>query len=133
MKLYPKAKQAFLSGAIDLTSDDIRVLLVSSSYTQNDAHDFLNDVASGRLGESAALASKTVTDGTFDFADPTVSITADGTIVAAILYQHTGTESTSHLIAYDDKDSDGTTALSRAVLTGDTVTVQVDASGLFDL
>jgi hypothetical protein len=36
-------------------------------------------------------------------------------------------------VALDDKAADGTTAISRAVVIGDVVTVQVHASGLFDL
>jgi hypothetical protein len=132
VKIYPKALESFLKGDLDLDGN-IKALLVSSSYTQNDAHDNLDDVAAGRLGLSANLASKTMTNGTFDAADPTISVTANGTGNAVILFLDTGTESTSKLIAYIDKAADGTTALSRPVLNGDTVTVQVHASGFFDL
>lgn len=132
MAIYPKALESFLKADLDLDSS-LKALLVSSSYTYNSAHDNLDDVAAGRLGASAALASKTFTNGTFDFADPTITATADGTGVAVIFYLDTGTESTSKLIAFVDKESDGTTAISRPVLTGDTVTIQVHASGLFDL
>ena len=132
MKIYPLALQAFLKGDLDLDSD-VRALLVSSSYTQSDAHNALDDVAAGRLGVSSALSGKTFTNGTFDATDPSIAVTANGTGVAVILYQHTGVESTSQLIAFIDKAADGTTALSRPVLNGDTVTVQVHASGFFDL
>ena len=132
MKIYPKALESFLKGDLDLDGN-IKALLVSSSYTQNDAHDNLDDVASGRLGLSGNLASKTMTNGTFDSADPTISVTANGTGVAVILFLDSGVESTSKLIAYIDKAADGSTALSRPVLNGDTVTVQVHSSGWFDL
>lgn len=135
MAIYPKALESFLKADLDLDSTIKAVgVKVSSGYTYSSAHDNLDDVASGnRLGTSGALASKTMTNGTFDFADPTITASADGTIEAVIFYLDTGVESTSKLIAYIDKESDGSTAISRPVLTGDTVTIQVHASGLFDL
>ncbi len=130
--IYPLALQSFLKADLDLDST-IKALLVSSSYTYNSAHDNLDDVAAGRLGTSGALATKTFTNGTFDFDDPTITATADGTGNAVIFYLDTGTESTSKLICYIDKEQDGTTSISRPVLTDDVVTIQVHASGLFDL
>ena len=133
MAWYPKALESFLQGGIDLSSVTVKALLVSSAYTYNSAHDNLDDVAAGRLGTSGALASKTFTNGTFDAADPDVTVTADGTGNAVIFFVDTGTESTSKLLIYEDKEGDETTAISRPVLTSDTVTVQIDASGIGDL
>ena len=133
MKVYPKAKEALLNGDLAIDSANIVAYLVSSAYTQDDAHNFLDDVAAGRLGVSGNLSSKTTTDGTFDAADPSIAIDTDGTGVAVIFVEATGTESTSHLIAYIDKAADGTTALSRPVVIGDTVNVGINASGIFSL
>lgn len=130
MKWYPKGLEAFLGGDIAIDTDTIKCVLVTSGYTQNDAHDNLDDVTSGnRLGTSAALASKTITNGVFDCADFNVSIDADGTVDAAIFYKDSGVESTSKLIAYIDEDS-GAAAISKAVSNGDTVAVTVNGSGI---
>jgi hypothetical protein len=93
--IYPKAKEAFLNGEIDLTDNTIKVALVDTgTYTYSTAHDFYNDV-SGVLGTPVALSSKTVTSGVFDEADCTF-------IEALIIYKDTGNTATSNLIAYID-------------------------------
>lgn len=129
MKWYPKGLEGFLGGDIAIDTDTIKCVLVSSAYTQNDAHNALDDVAAGRLGTSGALASKTITDGVFDCADFNVDIDTDGTVDAAIFYKDTGTESTSLLIGYIDED-DAAAAISKVVSIGDTVAVTVNASGV---
>lgn len=133
MAWYPKALESFLQGDIDLSAVNVKGLLVSSGYTYSAAHDNLDDVAAGRLGLTGNLASKTFTNGTFDAADPTVTATADGTGNAVIWFVDTGTESTSKLLIYDDKEGDESTAISRPVLIDDTVVIEIDASGIGDL
>lgn len=135
MALYPTFLEAQLGASpINFSGDTIKCVLVTSAYTYNAAHDFMDDIT-GELARSNALASKTLTNGTFDFADPVMNAaTAAGTGVAVIFFKDTGgAASTNRLIAYDDKQADGTTALSRPVLVGDVVTLQIHASGLFDL
>ncbi len=103
--LYNKGREGFLSGAINMSSNDIRAILVDTAdYTVNLAtHDFLDDVpAASRVAVSAAMASKTVTDGIFDADDVTWSAVSGDPSEAIVIYQHTGTESTSRLIAYID-------------------------------
>lgn len=103
--LYVSAKKAFLDGDIDLLNDDIRVILVDAAdYTVNlSTHDFLDDVPSGaRVATSSALGSKATTGGVFDAADVTFSSVTGDPSEAVIIYKHTGTESTSQLIAYID-------------------------------
>ena len=134
MKWYPKARESALGGGINVVTGSVKAVLVTSSYTQSDAHQYLSDVASGsRLGTSGALSSKTTTSGTFDAADPSITAAAAGTGVAVIFFIDTGTESTSPLLIFDDKDADGTTALNRPVVIGDVVTVNIHASGIADL
>jgi hypothetical protein len=108
-KLYPKAKEAFLSGAIDLTSDSIRAILVDlADYTYDAAHDHLDDVPSAaRVATSADMTSITVTDGVFDAANVTWSSVTGDQSEAIIIYKHTGTDSTSDLIVYIDTASAG--------------------------
>ncbi len=101
--LYAKAKEGFLSGAINLSSDTIKVALVDTgTYTVNiSAHDFYNDVT-GVVGTPATLSSKSVTNGVFDAADVTFTAVSGATVEALIIYQDTGNTATSRLIAYID-------------------------------
>ena len=101
--IYPKAKEAFLSGAIDMTSDTIKIALVDTgTYTYSASHEHYSDL-SGVLGTPVALGSKTVTSGVFDAADATFTTPTAGTsIEALVIYKDTGTASTSDLIAYID-------------------------------
>ena len=107
--LYPKAKQSFLTGEINLTSDTVKIQLIDlADYTYSAAHDNLDDVpAAGRVGTAVALASKTVTDGVFDAADATFAAVSGDVSEALIIYKDTGTESTSKLIAFIDAASSG--------------------------
>ena len=103
--IYGISRKAFLDGGIDLLSDDIRVILIDAAdYTVAiDTHDFLDDVPAGaRVAVSGALTSKTTTLGVFDAADITFSSVTGDVSEALIIYQHTGTDSTSELIAYID-------------------------------
>lgn len=129
--VYPKAKEAFISGSIDLTTDDIRAILIDTAdYTYSTAHDFLDDVAAGaRVATSSALGSKTVTNGVFDAADVTFSTVTGDQSEAIIVYKHTGTEGTSNLIAYIDSASSGLPVTPN----GGDITVAWNASGIFTL
>lgn len=103
--LYDAGRQGFLDGSIDWDTDDIRVILVDTAdYTVNLAtHDNLDDVvAAARVAVSASLSSKTVTAGVADAADVTFSSVTGDPSEALVIYKHTGTESTSRLIAYID-------------------------------
>lgn len=107
--VFKSAKQAFLSGGLDLTSVTVKAVLVDTgAYTFNAAHANLSDIPSGaRIATSGALASKTVTDGVFDAADITINAVSGATVEAVVLFKDTGTASTSSLIAYIDTASAG--------------------------
>ncbi len=103
--LYDKGRQGFLSGDIDWDADNIKVILIDSAdYTVDLAlHDFLDDVPAGaRVAISGNLTSKTTTDGVADAADVTFSSVSGDVSEALIIYQDTGAEATSRLIAYFD-------------------------------
>jgi len=103
--LYDKAREGFLDGSIDWDTDDIRAILIDTAdYTVNlSTHDNLDDIPeAARVAVSGALASKTVTAGVADAADVTFSAVTGDQCEALVLYKHTGTESTSRLIAYID-------------------------------
>lgn len=103
--IYGISRKKFLDGGINMLTDDIRVILIDTAdYTVLiDTHDFLDDVPAGaRVAVSGALASKTTTLGVFDAADITFSSVTGDVSEALIIYQHTGTDATSELIAYID-------------------------------
>lgn len=75
--VFPKAKEGFLDGSIDLDTASIKVSLVRG-YSYDSAHEFVSDVTgSGTLhATSAALTSIDVTNGVFDAADCTFTTPA---------------------------------------------------------
>lgn len=108
--LYPTAKKKFLDGAINLTSDTIRVLGVDTDvrgYTAGD--EFVSSVtAASRVTNATALLSgKTTTNGVFDAADVTFTAAAvNGSandIKGLVIYKDTGTATTSPVIAFIDQ------------------------------
>ena len=85
--IFPKAKEGFLEGTIDLDTAVIKAALVRG-YAYNSAHTTVSDVtgAGGTLhATSNALASKTVTNGVFDAADVTFTTPATNTNDHSIL------------------------------------------------
>ncbi len=105
--LYPAFRHAAYDGsAINLNTADVRAILVDTAdYTYNAAHDMLDDVPAAAREEIVALTSESWTNGVFDAADATFASAAGDPSEAIILYIHTGTESTSRLIAYIDSGS----------------------------
>ena len=87
--LFATAAEGFISGEIDLDTAVIKAAFVRS-YTFSSAHKFVSDVtgAGGTInGTSAALASKTITNGVFDAADTSASTTANATDHGILLFQ----------------------------------------------
>lgn len=105
--LFAKAKESFISAnpVIDLDTDDIKIVGVDhGSDTPVPATDqFLSDIGAGaRIFTSGNLASKTVTGGVFDAADPTISGVTGVTVESLVFYKDTGSAATSPLIAFFD-------------------------------
>jgi hypothetical protein len=127
-----------MNGGIDLDTDTIKVMLVTSSYTPNqDTDDFINDASANEVSGTGytaggqALANKAVTadntdnEGVFDADDASwtsSTITARG----AVLYKDTGTPSTSPVICYIDFGAD-------KVSSGGTFTISWNAEGILNL
>jgi len=135
--IYNDFKKNIMNGTIDLDTDDIKVMLVTSAYTPDqDAHEFVSQVTNevvgtGYTADGASLTTKTVTaddtdnEGVFDADDVTWSsstITARG----AVLYKDTGTPATSPVICYLDFGADKSSS------NGD-FTIQWNAEGIFNL
>ena len=130
-KLYGNFLLKALNKEVDFDSDTIKVALLSSSYTPDqDAHDYFNDVSTyevsgtGYTAGGATLASKTATYDSstnvivLDAADVTWS---SSTITAryAVVYDSTGTASTSALIGYVDFGSDQSSTNGNFTITWD--------------
>ena len=124
--LYDKGREGFLDGSIDWDTDDIRVVLVDGAdYTFSAAHDFLDDVPSGaRVAVSGSLTGNTVTSGVADASDVTFTSVTGDPCEMLVIYKHTGTDSTSRLIAKIDTVQGGG-SLSVTPNGGD-ITVQWD-------
>ena len=123
--LYDIGREGFLGGDIDWDANTIKVTLVDAAdYTRDlAAHDFYNDVTvAGRVATSGALASKTKTAGVADAADVTLTAVTGDVSESVDIYQHTGTEATSLLIA----NIDTATGLPVTPNGGD-ITVQWDS------
>lgn len=103
--LYDLGREGFLAADIDWDLDNLKVVLVDTlDYVVDLAlHQFLSDVAAaGRVATSANFSAKTVAAGVADAADTTFSAVTGDPSEALVIYQDTGVEGTSRLIAYID-------------------------------
>lgn len=103
--LYDFGREGFLAADIDWDLDNIKAMLVDTAlYTVNLAtHQYLSDVAAGaRVATSANLGTKTTTAGVADAGDVTFTAVSGASVEAVVIYQDTGVEATSRLIAYID-------------------------------
>lgn len=116
--IYNSFKRDIMNGSIDLDTDTIKVMLVTSTYTPDqDAHTKRSDITNEVSGTNytaggSALANKAVTadntdnEGVFD-ADDLVWTTATITARGAVLYKSRGgASSADELICYIDFGSD---------------------------
>jgi hypothetical protein len=129
--LYPKYKEALLQSGVNLSTGNVKAVLVDlADYTYSAAHTFLSDIPSlGRVATSGNLGSKTFTNGVFDSADPSFTAVTGDVSEAIVLFVDTGTASTSPLIAFYDT---GVTGLPVTPNGGD-INIVVNASGWFAL
>jgi len=87
--VFPKAKEGFLDGSIDLDTAVIKVALVRGD-TYSSTHEFVSDVTNtGTLhATSGALANKDVTNGVFDADDVTFTTpAADANSHSLLIFQ----------------------------------------------
>jgi hypothetical protein len=101
--LYSKAKEAFLNGSINMIANTITIALVDTGvYTYSATHQFRNEVSNSAVISSTALENKTITNGVFDADDATFSSVTGANCEALLIFQDTGIQTTSRLIAYID-------------------------------
>lgn len=128
--VYPKFKQAALSGQVDLISSAVKAVLIDlADYVWSASHEFLSDIpAVAREEISPALGSKTVTDGVFTSASTSWAAASGDPCEALALFVDTGTPSTSRLIAFWD-----TVSGLPVILNGGQVNLTAPAGGWFAL
>jgi hypothetical protein len=118
--IYPLAREKFLTGAFDWSSDDIKVVLLDNTYTYSAAHEFLTDLT-GVVATSGNLTGKTTTGGVADADDLTFpALVAGDTIVSVVIYRDTGLAATSDLITFMGTSASGV-AISRITDGNDVV------------
>lgn len=103
--LYPKAKEDFLAGSLNMSSNTITVALVDTGvYTYSAAHEDRADIPNTAIVAEANLASKTITAGVFDADDSTFTTVSGANCEALILFHQDvqAGNAASRLIAYID-------------------------------
>jgi hypothetical protein len=101
--LYPKAKESFINAHINMSANTITIALVDTGvYTFSTSHQFRSDVSNSAVIASTALSNKTVANGVFDADDATFTSVTGANCEALLIFQDTGVQSTSRLIAYID-------------------------------
>lgn len=98
--MFVKGAELMLQAGVNWSSATIKAALVKDSYTPNlSSHQYYSDISSHVLGTPVALASKSITGGKFDAADPTwTGLSAGEDLLGVALYIDTGTPSTSPLL-----------------------------------
>lgn len=103
--LYDFGRESFLAGDIAWDTDTIKVTLADGAdYTPNTGtDDYYDDVTgAGRVATSGALSSKSITAGTADAADVTLSSVSGDQSEYLVIWKDTTVEGTSILIALID-------------------------------
>ena len=101
--LYSKAKEAFLNGSINMVANTVTIALVDTGvYTYSASHQYRNEMSNSAIISSTSLSSKTVTNGVFDADDATFTSVTGANCEALLIFQDTGVQTTSRLIAYID-------------------------------
>lgn len=136
--IYNSFKKEIMDGTLDLDTDTLYCLLVTSTYTPNiDTHSVRNDVTNevangnGYTTGGTEITSKAVTqddtddEGVFDGADVSW---ANSTITArgAVVYKSTGAITTDNLVCYFDFTADKSS-------NNGTFTVQWSTEGILNL
>jgi hypothetical protein len=109
--IYPLAKDAAWTGTVDLSSDDVRVQLLDDTAVYDATDEFLDDLGAALVGSGVALPGLSMSAGELSSSAPMVtipSVASGDDVAAAVLYVHTGTPSTSRLVAWIDTNPDTT-------------------------
>ena len=109
-QLYPKAKEDFLAGNLNMSSNTITMALIDTDvYTFSSSDEDRADVPNTSVISTTNLGGKSITSGVFDATDATFTSVTGANAEALILYHNTGDaenngvdQATSRLIAFID-------------------------------
>ena len=102
--IYGKAKQSLLNGEFNISSDSLKVLLVTESYVPNQNIDqFVSNISGSYIKQrTSSLTNVTNTLGVIDADNVLVSNYDGSAFKALVIYKDSGTDATSRLLAYID-------------------------------
>jgi hypothetical protein len=102
--IYGKAKQSLLNGEFNISSDSLKVLLVTDSYVPSQNTDqFVSNISGSYIKQrTSSLTNVTNILGVIDADDVTVAEYSGLAFKALVIYKDSGTDSTSRLLAYID-------------------------------
>ena len=102
--IYGKAKEAMLNGQINVASNSLKVLLVSSSYVPSvNSDQYVSNINVNHIiNRSGAIQNVTNTLGVLDASDIVISEHDGSAFNAVVLYQNGTSDSDSRLISYID-------------------------------
>lgn len=102
--IYGKTKQALLNGQIDVSSDDLKVLLVNSLYIPSvNSDEYVSDIDPTYIkNRSGIIQNVTNIFGTLDADDIEIPVHNGAAFNAVVLYQNGTSDSDSRLISYID-------------------------------
>lgn len=103
--LFDAGREGYLDGTNDWDTNTIKLIIVdhTDDTPVPSTDDNLDDITAGaRVDTSGAFTSKTVTAGVADAADVTLSSVTGDAADSIVIYEDSGVESTSSLIAFID-------------------------------
>jgi hypothetical protein len=103
--LYDFGRESYLGGDLAWDTNDVRTILIDEGVDVPDLaldQDLADRTAGARIATSGALTTKTITAGVADAADVTFPTVSGASVESIDIYFHTGTESTSTMIANID-------------------------------
>jgi hypothetical protein len=142
-KLYPEGAEFISKAAINFSTADLRIALLTSGYTYSAAHNFLDDCSGGYIGAfnatppaasgfSPQLTSVVVSNGNVTAGNVTIAAVASGsTVTQWVLYENNASDTAAKLIMHQDVD--GSAASFSIPTNGGDITITVHGSGLFTI
>lgn len=104
--VYPLAAQHALNGG-DLFPDVPSIVALDPTYSYSSGDEFF-DALSGQVGDVIALGSPDFTDGVLTASNPMITSLSPGdNITSFVVFNDTGTPSTSRIVGFADTDSFG--------------------------
>ena len=139
-KMYGNALLKALNKEVDWDTDTINVMLCTSSYTPDqDANIYKSSVTNEVTGTGYTAGGATLSGKTITYAGATNTITLDADDVTwssssitaryAVIYDATGTDSTSALLGYVDFGEDQTSLAGNFTITWDALGIFTVTAG----